>query len=184
MTAAVFIDRDGTINVDYGYINDPEKVELIPKAANAIKLLNEKGFLVIVISNQAGIARQIMTEDELQLVNKRLMKKLLLKGAIIDQIYYCPHHPEIGLYPYRRNCSCRKPEPGMILRAQRDFNIDLSRSFVVGDKVSDVELGKRAGVRSILVLTGKTQNGDGSDSDHVAKDLFDAVKWILSNEKK
>jgi len=183
---AVFLDRDGTINEDYGYLKHHHQVKLIPGAAEAIKKLNAAGFKVIVISNQAGVARGLATEDSVKSVNMTVGKQVLSAGGIIDAFYYCPHHPEHGAHPYKTACDCRKPETGMILKAQMKYNLDLSRSFMVGDKATDIELGKKAGLRSVFVLTGK---GVGEKPkletkkltpDHLGKDVLEAAEWIIS----
>jgi D,D-heptose 1,7-bisphosphate phosphatase len=180
---AVFLDRDGTIIKDVGYLSSPDQIQFIPGSIEAIKKLKEAGYKVVVVTNQAGIARGLITEDMLQTVDKVLHKWILNGGTHLDGIYYCPHHPEHGVYPYKQACECRKPHPGLIKKAEKDLNIDLSRSFMVGDKASDVEAGKRAGTRTIFVLSGRGE--DEKDKiikkpDHVAKDLYQAVNWILT----
>lgn len=182
-TKAVFLDRDGTIVEDVGYLNLPEQIKFIPGSIEAVKMLNEAGYKVVVISNQAGVARGLVTEDMLQTIDKVIHKKILNGGGHLDATYYCPHHPEHGVYPYRQICECRKPHTGLIKRATRDQNLDLSRSFMIGDKGTDVETGKRAGTRTILVLTGKgveEKNSLKEKPDHVANNLLEAVKWLLS----
>ena len=140
---AVFIDRDGTINVDVGYLSSPDQLELYPWSAEALRLINQAGFKAIVVTNQAGVARGFCTEEMLELIHERLVRDLKRESARIDGIYYCPHHPKIGEPSYRRDCDCRKPLPGMLLRAAREHQIDLSRSFVIGDKSSDIGLAKK-----------------------------------------
>jgi D-glycero-D-manno-heptose 1,7-bisphosphate phosphatase len=190
MHKAVFLDKDGTINEDFGYINDPSNIKLISGSAEAIKLLNNAGYKVIVISNQSGIARGYITEGQLQAVDKALKKEVLAQGGYIDDIYYCPHHPEIGLHPYKRVCQCRKPEPGMLKKAAKEHGLDLSQSYMIGDKATDIEAGKRAGTKTIFVTTGWGKEEQmvlkekQITSDHIAKDLLKAVKWVLSNERK
>ena len=151
---AVFLDRDGTINVDHGYVFRPGEFDLIPGAPEAIRSLREAGYLVIVVTNQAGIARGLYGEQDLQLLHRHLDRELERYGTAIDAYYYCPHHPEKGVEPYRRECSCRKPLPGMIHQAASDLSLDLERSFLVGDKRSDIEAGLAAGCMPILVETG------------------------------
>ena len=185
MNRAVFLDRDGTINMDYGYINHPEKIDLISGAGEAIKKLNDAGFKVIVVSNQAGIARGLATEDQVQSCNKTVLKKVLNTGGIIDAIYYCPHHTEHGTHPFKQKCNCRKPDIGMITEAQKKFNLDLSKSFMVGDKTTDIEMGKNAGLKTVFVLTGKGEgqkpllNEKKLTPDHIGKDITEAVDWII-----
>jgi len=190
MNKAVFLDKDGTINKDLGYINDPEKLELLPRSAEAVKKLNEAHFKVIVISNQAGIARGLVTENILQNIDKKLQKELLKGGAYINAIYYCPHHPEHGLYPYKKACECRKPHTGLVEQAVSDHSIDLKQSYFVGDKLSDVQTGKAVKVKTVHVLTGKgkkqreEKDYERNKPDFEAEDLLDAVNWILKDEKK
>jgi len=181
---AVFLDRDGTIVEDVGYMNNPRQIQFIPGSIDAIKKLNEAGYKVVVITNQAGIARGLITEDMLQTIDKTLHKWILNGGAHLDGIYYCPHHPEHGVHPYKQDCECRKPHPGLIKRAHRDLDIDLSQSFMVGDKATDIQAGRRAGTKTILVESGR---GEGEKPrlkekpDYIAKNLLQAVDWLLEN---
>jgi D-glycero-D-manno-heptose 1,7-bisphosphate phosphatase len=182
MNKAVFLDRDGTIVEDVGYLNSPEQLKFIPGAIEAIKMLNDSGYKVVVISNQAGVARGLITEDMLQTIDKTLHKWILNGGAHLDGMYYCPHHPEHGVYPYKQACLCRKPHPGLIKRAHRDLDIDLSQSYMIGDKASDVKAGKRAGTKTIFVMTGRGKEEKEKltgKPDHIAANLLDAVKWFL-----
>jgi len=151
MKRAVFLDRDGTINAEKNYLHKPEDWEWIPGAVEAIRGFNELGFLVIVITNQAGIARNYFEAKDVEALHKYVDKLLNKENARIDAYYYCPHHPDFG---DKIVCSCRKPEIGLILQAQKDFDIDLSSSFMIGDKATDIESGNRAGMTSILVATG------------------------------
>jgi len=151
---AVFIDRDGTINKDIGYVSNPDELDLYPWAAEAIRRINDSGLLAIVITNQSGIARGMYTEKTLDAIHARMTSELESEGARIDAVYYCPHHPEVGDVQYRIACECRKPRIGMLSRAAWEHKIDLSRSFVIGDKASDIKLAENAGMRSALVLTG------------------------------
>ncbi|MBI4333172.1 MAG: HAD family hydrolase [Chloroflexi bacterium] len=182
MERAIFLDRDGTIIEDTGYVGEREKVRFLPRAGEAIRLLNENGFKVIVITNQAGVARGYFTEAAVADVNSYVCESLAGMGASIDKIYYCPHHIEGTIEEYRKECYFRKPNPGMIEEAVRDFGIDLRNSFVVGDKASDIEAGRRAGCRTIL-LAGQVppagEDNGGSLPDHVAPDLYEAVMWLL-----
>lgn len=149
---AVFFDRDGTLNEDPGYLGDPDSLKLYPDIGKALsdlkKKLNPK---FIVISNQSGIARGILTDEMVKSVNEKINTVLAENGVAIDAFYYCPHHPD---FSEKKDCSCRKPSPELVLKAAKDFNIDLSHSFLVGDSVSDIECGKNAGVKTILVKTG------------------------------
>ena len=186
---AVFLDRDGTINEEVGYLDSLDKFNVIPSAYEAIRLINESGMKVVVISNQAGVARGFFTEDFVKITHEHLENALRQKGAYIDNFYYCPHHPTEGIEPYRRDCNCRKPAPGMLLRAAQDLNIDLTKSYLVGDRFRDMEAAKKAGVKGVLVKTGYGQEllqDDGPDKateegkpDFIAADILEAVKWIL-----
>lgn len=151
---AVFIDRDGTISEEVGYINHPSRFRLFPYAASAIKLLNERGWLAVIVTNQAGVARGYFSETMIQTVHDNLQQSLRDGGARVDAIYYCAHHPSVGDPPYRQDCDCRKPKPGLVNRAARDLNIALEQSWMVGDRYSDIELARNAGVHAALVLSG------------------------------
>jgi D-glycero-D-manno-heptose 1,7-bisphosphate phosphatase len=145
-------------------------------------LLNENGFVVIVASNQAGIAHGYYREEDAILFHQAMKENLAKEGAYIDAIYYCPHHPEAKIERYRVDCNCRKPKPGMLTRAESELNIDLKQSFIVGDKLSDIEAGKRAGCKTIMVRTGygvEELKSNEIDCDYVANDLHDAVQHIL-----
>lgn len=184
MHKAVFLDRDGTIIEDVGYLNDPRQIKFIPGAIEAIKLLNENGYKVIVITNQAGVARGLTTEDMVQTINKVIHRNILNGGGVVEAFYYCPHHPEHGVYPYRKDCECRKPHPGLVKKAEKEHQIDLSQSFIVGDKESDLETGTQANIKSILVLTGTGENTKKEMKQapaHISANLLEAAKWIVGN---
>jgi D-glycero-D-manno-heptose 1,7-bisphosphate phosphatase len=186
---AVFFDRDGTINEEVGYVNHLERFRLLPRAGEAIRLLNQNGIKVVVVTNQSGVARGYFPESLIHLVHRKMGDHLREKGAHLDGIYYCPHHPDAGEPPYRQKCRCRKPETGLIEEAVKDLGIDCSKSYMIGDRGADVEFGRRIGAKTILVLTGY---GKGeweyfrdrwkSKPDFVAQDLFEAVQWILKEE--
>lgn len=180
---AVFVDRDGTINVDVDFLSTPDQLQLIPRSAQAIRELNELEIPVVVITNQSGIARGLYTEDDLKEIHRALDAMLLKEHATILEYFYCPHHPREGIAPYVRNCDCRKPNPGMLLDAQQQFGFDLKRSFVVGDKAIDIRTGKAVGAVSIQVSTGYGQAEQelcAGLRDHYAADLYDAVQFIKS----
>ncbi len=186
MNKAVFLDRDGTVNEEVGYLHNLEDLRLIPGASAAIKRLNETGMKVILVTNQSGIARGYFSESLLLDIHARLKKMLLEEGARLDAIYYCPHHPSAGNSNFTKECDCRKPRTGLIDRAARDLKIDVKQSFVVGDKWSDVELGQRAGAHSILVRTGygamEEENIRPShlvEPDFIAHTITEAVDWII-----
>jgi D-glycero-D-manno-heptose 1,7-bisphosphate phosphatase len=151
---AVFLDRDGTINVEKNYLHRIADFEFIPGAPEAIKKLKAAGFLVIVVSNQSGIARGYFDEDAVNLLHEHIQDELKGYDTVIDAFYFCPHHPEEGLGVYKGACECRKGAPGMLLKAASEHDINLKNSFMVGDKLADIEAGKRAGCQSLLVLTG------------------------------
>ena len=180
---AVFLDRDGTINEEVNYLSKVEQIKILPNSPKAIKLLNENGFKVIIITNQSGVARGYFSVQELENIHNHLKNQLLKDGAIIDAVYYCPHHPD-------DRCDCRKPKTGMIDRAKEEFEIDLSSSFIVGDKLLDLETGHRAGCKTVLVLTGygsdelKEQKNWKFQPDQIAQNLYDAVMWILGEDSK
>jgi len=156
---AVFLDRDGTLNEEAGYLNHVDRLKLIDGAAEAVRLLNRHGLKTVVVSNQAGVARGYFPEELLPRLHDRLRALLKEQGAELDAIYYCPHHPDVGEPPYRQDCDCRKPGLGMIRRAEKELSVDARRSYMVGDKISDVEFGKKAGCKSILLLTGYGKGG-------------------------
>jgi len=184
---AAFLDRDGTIIEDLGYLGDPERIQFVPGAQEALRALRASGYRLIVVTNQAGVARGLITEADVRRVNQRLQELLADAGVALDAIYYCPHHPEAGSPEYRQACTSRKPGPGMIERARRDFALDLGRSVIIGDHSSDAEVARHfAGMRSIMVLTGhgsgqyeKVRTGEVPPPDHVAADLASAVAWFL-----
>ncbi len=186
MKRAVFIDRDGTISEEVGYINHSSRFRLFPYAAAAIKHLNDNGWLAIVVTNQAGVARGYFSEDMIQTVHAEMTKELESGGARLDAIYYCAHHPSVGEPPYRFDCDCRKPKPGLISRAAQDFDIDLAGSWMVGDRYSDVELARNAGVKSMFVMSGygrgewEHQRASWTEQpDLVGENLLEAVKNIV-----
>lgn len=150
---AVFLDRDGTINVEKNYLHRVQDWEWIPGAQAAIKSLCDAGYLVVVVSNQAGVARRYYTSEDVATLHRHVQQELLVLGASVDAYYWCPHHPDLG-----PSCNCRKPAPGMLLQAAQDLNIDLAASWMVGDKTIDVQAGMAAGVSSLLVQTGYGAN--------------------------
>ena len=184
---AVFIDRDGTISEEVGYINHPSRFRLFPYSATAIKLLNDHDWLAIVITNQAGVARGYFSEAMIHTVHEKLRQDLEIGSAKLDAIYYCAHHPSIGAAPYRRDCDCRKPKPGLVHRAADDLNIDLAASWMVGDRYSDIEMAHNAGVRSGFVMSGygrgewEQQRSEWQQQpDMVAEDLLEAISKITN----
>ncbi len=187
---AVFLDRDGTVSEEVGYVNHLGRFRLLPRTAEAIRRLNQSGLLAVLVTNQAGVARGYFREELVRQVHQRLQDLLAREGAHLDAIYYCPHHPRVGAPPYRQNCECRKPRPGMIRAATRDLDIDLQRSVMVGDKHSDIRFAHSVGLPGVLVRTGYGQgelatwsSGWTERPDYVADDLLDGVNWILGRDE-
>lgn len=183
MNRAVFLDRDGVITQEPPhYAHRISQLVLISGAADAIRLLNENGFTVVIASNQAGIAYGYYQEEDAISFNEVLKEKLAEAGAHIDAIYYCPHHAEAKIERYRLECECRKPNPGMLTRAGKELNIDLDQSFMIGDKLSDIQAGQGAGCETIMVKTGygagELEN-NRVECDYIADDLYNAVEYIL-----
>ena len=183
---AVFIDRDGTINEQMGYINHPSRFVLLPGTARAIKMLRDSGRLVIVVSNQSGVARGYFPIDLVHHVHRVMAGMLAREDTGVDAVYFCPHHPGGTVEEYRKRCECRKPATGLIRTARAEFSIDMQGSFVIGDRLSDMELARRCGLRGILVKTGY---GAGEIEYllpaasvvpwRIAEDLLDAARAIV-----
>ena len=172
---AVFLDRDGTIAEDVHYCRRAEDFRILPRVPQAIRLLNQHGFKVVVITNQSGIARGYFTEETLSHIHDRMKSDLQQDGASIDAIYVCPHHPDEG-------CECRKPKPALLIGAANDIGIVLSRSYMVGDDPKDVQAGKDAGCRTIWLTAIPGQQDRALDfSNYIAADLFEAVEWLLKD---
>lgn len=169
---AVFLDRDGTINEDKNYLSDVRNLKIIPGAIEAANLLKKKGFLIFIVSNQSGLARGFFKPEDLERIHDKIKEIFPLDG-----IYYCPHHPD-------ENCSCRKPKPKMLLALADKFRIDLARSYLIGDALSDMEMGQRAGCKALLVLTGRGKETEaslgegGPPVEFIAGDILEAAKWI------
>lgn len=180
MKGAVFLDRDGTINVEKEYLYQAKEFEFIPGAPEAIRLLNQAGTLVVVVTNQSGVARGYYTEDDVHNLHRHIARELERFGAHVDDWLYCPHHPA-GRGSYALPCNCRKPLPGLLQEAAARHDIDLENSTMIGDKLADIEAGRAAGCRTILVRTGY-----GTDDEQhvgpetvVCDDLLSAVKSLL-----
>jgi D-glycero-D-manno-heptose 1,7-bisphosphate phosphatase len=185
MHRAVFLDRDGTVNEEVGYVNHLSRFRVFPWAARAVRSLNDAGFRVVLFTNQSGIARGHFPESLVGEVHEVLARELAHEGARLDGVYYCPHHPDGKVDRYRQVCECRKPRPGMLLRAARELNLDLARSIGVGDKYLDIQTAQAAAARGVLVLSGYGRGELAYEShlwprppDHVAENLLDAVEWI------
>lgn len=188
MTAkpAVFLDRDGTLIHDVGYLSRVEDVQWYPWSIDAIRLLNRAGFLVCVTTNQGGVGLGFYGPDLVHRVHAEMAEAVEASGGRIDGFFYCPHHPLAVVESYRVECDCRKPRPGMIRQAEARFAIDLARSFVVGDKIADVGLAANVGARGLLVKTGyghaelERHGGDIPGASFVAETVFEAASWILT----
>lgn len=179
---AVFLDRDGTLAHEVGYVNHPDRFRLFSFAPRAVRLLNDAGFRVFIVTNQSGVARGYFTEEVLREVHRRLAEGLARGGAAVDAIYYCPHLPADG-----SRCACRKPGPGMLRQAEREHRVDLSQSWVIGDMITDVEMGREVGAHTVLLKTGYglgqlTYQRDRwhVEPDHMCDNLLDAARLIVS----
>jgi histidinol-phosphate phosphatase family protein len=176
-TRAVFLDRDGTIARDVPYCRRIEDFDILPGAPEGIRLLNECGFKVVVVTNQSGIARGYFTEETLARIHQKMRDDLSGHGARIDSIYFCPHHPDEG-------CGCRKPGPALLLQAAGEMDVELKLSYMVGDDPKDLEAGRAAGCKTLLVTTGPNRGDLQRKSvtpDYVAVDLYEAARWIAGD---
>lgn len=188
MRPAVFLDRDGTINEQMGYINHISRFHLLPRVGEAIRLLNEQRIPVVVTTNQSGLARGYFPESLLTEVHARMTAELAAAGARLDGIYVCPHHPEAKEEHYRFACQCRKPKVGLFMQAAAELELDLRKSYVVGDRWSDLKAAAACGAKGVLVLTGYGR-GDREyigptqsvQPHRVAEDLYEAVTWIIAD---
>ena len=184
--AAIFLDRDGTLAHEVGYVNHPSRFRLYPWAVDAVRMINDAGLLAVVVTNQAGVARGYFPESVIHEVHAAMTAAMASGGARLDAIYYCPHHPEVGEVPYRLDCECRKPRPGLLKKAAAELGADLARSFVVGDRHGDLALAWSVGARGALVKTGyglgELTHLSGAwtrPPDLVAEHALDAVERIL-----
>lgn len=178
---AVFLDRDGTLIEDVNFLREPSGIRIMPGAPEAIRLLREGGYRIIIVSNQSGVARGCFTEEKLVEINEKVQALFAEAGAAIDAVYYCPHLPE-GIAPeYAIDCLCRKPLPGMFFRAAADWNIELTDSFAIGDSERDVEAGRRAGCHTILV---KPDPPERTVADALAPTILDAARQVISWEQQ
>ncbi|GHU62261.1 hypothetical protein FACS189418_3330 [Clostridia bacterium] len=185
MLKAIFLDRDGTINEEVNYLYEIEKFAFIPGVPEALAQLKKAGYLLLVVTNQAGIARGYYTESDVQLLHSYINQCLFKQSVQIDRFYYCPHHPQ-GKGKYKKECLCRKPNVGMLERACTDFFIDRKKSFLIGDNQGDILAAKNFGIPSILVRTGHGKSVEKQlekDYLYCAENLAEAVEWILAKEK-
>ncbi|HET7841707.1 MAG TPA: HAD family hydrolase [Terriglobia bacterium] len=190
-TPAVFLDRDGTICEEVGYVNHLDRIQLYPWSAKAIRKLNRAGFPVIVVTNQSGVGRGYFSEKLVRQAHARIARELAESGAHLDAFYYCPHHPTAVVEAYRKDCLCRKPATGMLDEAARRFNVDLKSSFVVGDSYRDMQLAFASGAHSIMLMTGY---GKGEYAHHrkqwprrperIAANLWEAAEMILNGRTR
>jgi len=181
---AVFLDRDGTLVEEAGYLDRLERLVFFPYSIDAVRLLNRAQFAVVIVTNQAGVARGIFKEAFVAEAHQHITGRLSAGGAHVDGFYYCPHHPEAAIERYRKSCDCRKPQPGLLRQAAHELDLALDRSFVVGDRWHDLEAGQRVGARGVLVRTGygKTEEAAGRDGitpAAIVDNLMEAVSWIL-----
>jgi D-glycero-D-manno-heptose 1,7-bisphosphate phosphatase len=171
---ALFLDRDGVINLDHGYVHTPESFEFVDGIFDVVLAANRRGYVVVVVTNQAGIGRGYYSETQFHALTDWMKLRFIANGGEIRAVYYCPHHPEHAGYKYRIHCICRKPLPGMILRARDDFDLDLHKSILVGDKKTDMDAGIAAGVRNLLLLGGNSENKKVINISRV----FDVIKFL------
>ena len=181
---AVFLDRDGTLNIDAGYLDRKERLMLFPWSLDSVRLLRRAGYAVVVVTNQSGVGRGMIEESFVEEVHQIIQSRLVDIGEKLDGHYYCPHEPSASIDAFRVDCDCRKPKPGLVTRAARDLGLDVERSIVVGDKWSDIGLAKQTGARGVLVRTGygrsqEKNRQEGLSADAVVDTLMDAVNWIL-----
>jgi D-glycero-D-manno-heptose 1,7-bisphosphate phosphatase len=188
MRRAVFLDRDGTVNVDVGYLCHPDQIALLARAVEGLHILRDCSLALVIITNQAGVARGLIPPEQLPVIQRAFLRLMRSHGISFDGYYCCPHHPEGSVAGYRRVCDCRKPAPGLVLQAARELDLDVQRSYVVGDKPSDVQLAHNTGATGILVLTGEGRKhlenypGDCSSPHMVCDDLYEAARWIAARE--
>ncbi|MBI2999961.1 MAG: HAD family hydrolase [Deltaproteobacteria bacterium] len=186
----VFLDRDGTVIRDPGYLSRSEQIEVLPRVPEALRLFRQHGLTVVVITNQSAVARGLLSESQLEEIHRELKRRLAESGALLDGIYYCPHHPTEGHAPYRISCECRKPNTGLARRAAAELDLELGRSYVVGDQWTDMELAFRIGAKGILISDRRQETADRRrttavlgprSSVFVASDLWEASRWIIGD---
>jgi len=179
MKKAVFLDRDGTVIIDRVYLNDPKGISVYPESYDALQLLHTEGYLIFLVTNQSGVARGFVQEENVKIINSMIIEDFASKGSLISGAYYCPH-------PVDGGCECRKPNPGMLKAAALEHGVDLKKSWMVGDRMSDVEAGRRAGTKSILLLNETTPPIDGGfdDAEFSRENILEAAKLIVIEDKK
>ena len=181
LVKAFFLDRDGVINIDHGYLSKPEQFDFNPGVFDACKLIKNAGYAIIIVTNQSGIARGYFSEQAFLQLNNWMLEQFAQKGINIDKVYYCPHHAKNGQGHYLLDCDCRKPKPGMLLKAKEAFDIDMANSVIVGDKVSDMEAGKSAGVRTGYLISSDYHELQHLEGVTVTDSLLSAVRHVLGN---
>lgn len=182
---AVFLDKDGTLIEDVAFNIDPGRIKLYPDVPQALKLLSDNGFKLVLVSNQPGVAHGYFKERELLTVSEEIQRRIKEYEVVLHGFYYCPHHPEGKVDGYAIDCICRKPKPGMLLKAAKEMNIDLSCSWMIGDILNDVEAGNRAGCKTILIDNGNETEwipGEHRTPAYAVKRVYDAAKVILANQ--
>ena len=196
MKKTIFLDRDGVINKDVDNLYKIEQINILPNVPEALKKLKDQGFFLVVLTNQPVIARGLLTEEGAIKINEEISSIIYKKSGIkIDRFYFCPHHPSANLEKYRKNCACRKPLPGMIFQAKKENDIDLENSYMVGDRKSDILTGKKAGCKTIFILSGENvakpilssvsaDEINQAEPDYTCKDLFEAAELIEKLEVK
>lgn len=188
---AIFLDRDGTLCHEVGYVNHPERLQLMPGASDAVRQLREDGWAVVVVTNQAGVARGYFPRHVVDQAHAHLRAMLAREDATLDGVYACPHHPDVGGPGFHKDCECRKPRPGMLLRAREELDLDLARSYIVGDSFRDVGAGRNAGLAGTVLVRSGYGRGEllwkgpqaGVWPDHVADEIVGAIEWIRERER-
>jgi len=188
---AIFMDRDGTLSHEVGYVNHPSRFQLFPWSVEAVRLVNRASWAAVVVTNQAGVARGYFPESVIHEVHQGMRESMQAGGASFDAVYFCPHHPSVGEPPYRKDCDCRKPRPGLLKRAEQELDLDMARSWVIGDRHGDLQLAWNVGAKAALVKSGYglgewTYHAPGwrRPPDLVAEHLLDAVTRILAAEAR
>lgn len=186
MRKCVFLDRDGTINKEVEYLHEIEKIEILDFVVEGLRLL-QQDYLLIIVSNQSGVARGFFGEQEVKKVNQEIINRLKLQNVDIQEAFYCPHHPDGVVEEYAIDCNCRKPKSGLIEKAQKKYDLDLNNSYVVGDKLSDMQLAQSVGCKGILVTTGygSTEiDAVQGIARHISSSILEAAQWILQGTTK
>jgi D-glycero-D-manno-heptose 1,7-bisphosphate phosphatase len=184
VTPAVFFDRDGTLNEDVGYLDRLERLHLYPYATEALRVVSRAGYRIVIVTSQAGIAHGVIDEPTVQRIHAHILGRFADAGVHVDGVYYCPHHPDAKVARYRVTCECAKPKPGMVLQAARELDLDLARSFVVGDRWRDLLMGQAAGARGLIVRTGyggteADAPPPGAHAEAVVANAMEAASWIV-----